>query len=193
MTIEEIYQIAFAVITSLGGGALLVLGFSSWLGKIWATRILEKERAKYQKDIEHYKNELGKLKIIALRYSGKQFELYNEFWEALCDLENVGDFLITEANDENLKRFVEQFNITSLQIKKSFLFIEKDHFDQLQVLLNNFKELQVGKEKLLEIREIGNKREVLKSILSNSIIQKNYKKLINEIGDDLKKQLKGVK
>ncbi|MBU4455137.1 hypothetical protein KJ586_01330 [Patescibacteria group bacterium] len=192
MTIKEICQIAAAVITSLGGGALLVLASSSWLGKIWADRILERERAKYQKDIEHYKNELDKLKIIALRYSSKQFELYNEFWEALCDMENVGDFLMTEASNENLKRFIEQFNITSLQIKKSFLFIEKSHFDQLQNLLNNFKKLQVGKEKLLEIREISGKKEVLKNILSNFIIQKNYKKLINEIGDNLKKQLKGM-
>jgi len=45
---EEIFQIALAIITSLGGSALLVLVFSSWPGKIWAVRILEKERAKYQ-------------------------------------------------------------------------------------------------------------------------------------------------
>jgi len=192
MTIKEIYQIAFAVITSLGGGAVLVFALSSWLGKIWATRILEKERAKYQKDIECYKDELDKIKIITLRYSGKQFELYNEFWTTLCDLENTGDLLINEASNENLKKFIKQFNSTSIQIKKSFLFIEKHHYDQLQNLLNNFRELQVGKEKLLEISEIGDKREMLKNILNNFEIQKNYKKLLNEIGDKLKQQLKGA-
>lgn len=191
MLIKEIWYTASAVIVSLGGGALLVLTFASWLGKIWATRILEKERAKYQKDLEGYKNDLDELKIIALRYSSKQFELYNEFWMALCDLENAGNCLMAEANNKNLKRFIEQFGITSLKIKKSFLFIEKNHFDQLQILLNNFRELRVGKEKLLEIRDIGNERDILKSILNNFIIQQNYKKLINKIGDDLKAQLKG--
>lgn len=190
MTVGEIYQTAFAVITSLGGGALLIFVFSSWLGKVWATRILEKEKVKYQKDIEYYKNELDKLKIITMRYSGKQFESYNEFWGALCDLENAGDILMTKANDRNLKRFIEQFNIASLQIKKSYLFIEKSHFDQLQDLLNNFKKLEVEKEKLLELINIGSKREILMSTLSNFIIQKNYRELIKEIGDDLKKQLK---
>ena len=135
---------------------------------------------------------LDKLKIITLRYFGKQFELYDKFWGTLCDLENVGDLLMIDASDKNLKKFIQQFNITSLQIQKSFLFIEKDHFNQLQNLLNNFKELQVGKEKLLEIREIGDKGEIVRSVLSNFTIHRNYKKLIKEIGDDLKKQLKGI-
>ena len=148
--------------------------------------------SKYQEDIESYKNDLDKLKTISLRYSGKQFELYNEFWGTLCDLENAGDLLIEEANDENLKKFIKQFNITSVQIKKAFLFIEKHHFEKLQNLLDNFKKLQVGKEKLLEIRKIGDKGEIVRSVLNNFIIHRNDKKLIKEIGDDLRKQLKGI-
>ncbi len=195
MLVEEIYQIAYAIIVSLGGGVIIVFAASSWLGKVWASRILERERVKHQKDIEHYKNELNELKIISLRYSGKQFELYNEFWGSLCDLENSGDFLITQTDDESLERFKKQFKVTSLQIKKSYLFIEKNHFNQLQNLLNNFKELQVGREKLLEMREIDkidDKRKILKNIVGNFITQQNSKKLINEIGSDLKKQLRGI-
>lgn len=60
MSTEDIWNIAGAVITSLGGGALLVAAFSSWLGKVWASRILEKDRAKYQSEIEILKSELNK-------------------------------------------------------------------------------------------------------------------------------------
>jgi len=60
MNTEDIWNIAGAVITSLGGGALLVAAFSSWLGKVWASRILEKDRAKYQSEIEILKSELNK-------------------------------------------------------------------------------------------------------------------------------------
>lgn len=60
MNIEDIWIIAAAVITSLGGGALIVAVFSSWLGKVWASRILEKDRAKYQAEIEILKSDLNK-------------------------------------------------------------------------------------------------------------------------------------
>lgn len=48
----EAYEVAQAVIASLGGGALIVIGCSTWLGKIWAKRILESDRNKYALDME---------------------------------------------------------------------------------------------------------------------------------------------
>lgn len=44
MTVDEVYKIGLAIITSLGGGALIIFAFSSWLGKVWASRILETEK-----------------------------------------------------------------------------------------------------------------------------------------------------
>ena len=39
---------------SLGGGAVIIFAFSSWLGKVWAVRILEKEKHELSKlTIEH--------------------------------------------------------------------------------------------------------------------------------------------
>ncbi len=60
MNIEDILKIAGAIITSLGGGALIVAAFSTWLGKVWASRILESDRAKYKAEIEILKSELSK-------------------------------------------------------------------------------------------------------------------------------------
>ena len=60
MNLEDIWKIAAAILTSLGGGALIVAAFSSWLGKVWANRILEKDRAKYQTEIEILKSDLNK-------------------------------------------------------------------------------------------------------------------------------------
>jgi len=56
-----IWSTAAAVIGSLGGGAVLVFAFSSWLGKVWATRIADAERARFSKDLEGYKHELQQL------------------------------------------------------------------------------------------------------------------------------------
>ena len=45
MNLEDIWKIA---------------AFSSWLGKVWASKILEKDRARYQSEIEILKSDLSK-------------------------------------------------------------------------------------------------------------------------------------
>lgn len=60
MDIDAIWNIAQAILLSLGGGAAIVFAFSTWLGKVWAERILEKDRAKYQREIELIKGDLNK-------------------------------------------------------------------------------------------------------------------------------------
>ena len=53
MTWEDAFRLSTAVLASLGGGVAVILGFSSWLGKIWASRILNKEKH----ELEKLKNE----------------------------------------------------------------------------------------------------------------------------------------
>ena len=75
MTPRDIFSLAAAIFGSLGGGAVLVLALSSWLGKVWANRILEGDKAKYAQaledlksrylqDIEKYKTSLKKSEFI---------------------------------------------------------------------------------------------------------------------------------
>jgi hypothetical protein len=47
MSFSHIFDVAAAVIVSLGGGAALVWGLSTVLGNVWAARILEQDRLKY--------------------------------------------------------------------------------------------------------------------------------------------------
>ncbi len=51
MQLTELFEISAAVLASLGGGGVIVLAFSSWLGKVWAARLMEKEKARYQKEL----------------------------------------------------------------------------------------------------------------------------------------------
>jgi hypothetical protein len=59
--VETIWHIAGAIIVSIGGASVLVVGLSSWLGKVWATRIADAERARLAKEVESYKSELQHL------------------------------------------------------------------------------------------------------------------------------------
>src|SRR5258708_24768683 len=58
MPLKVIWETAGAVLVSVGGGGAIVVALSSWLGKGWANRILEADRAKYAREIEQLKGEL---------------------------------------------------------------------------------------------------------------------------------------
>ena len=47
-----VWGVAGAIIASFGGASVILLATSTWLGKVWAAKILEKDRAKYSLEIE---------------------------------------------------------------------------------------------------------------------------------------------
>ena len=56
MQLLDILAIAGTVLFSIGGGTAIVFGFSSWLGKVWANRIMEKEKNEHTRELEFLKN-----------------------------------------------------------------------------------------------------------------------------------------
>lgn len=48
MNIDDILKIAGLILASFGGGAVIIIGLSSWLGNLWAKRILQSERAEFK-------------------------------------------------------------------------------------------------------------------------------------------------
>lgn len=58
MTLKDIFAVTTAGLAALGGGTAIVFGLSSWLGKVWASRIMEAEKAELSKSIETLKAEL---------------------------------------------------------------------------------------------------------------------------------------
>lgn len=92
----EILKLVGAVLFSLGGGGAIVFALSSWLGKVWASRILENEKKGHQLEIEKYKSELvlelnkinslneKAVHITKIQYD-KEFEIYQDIWEKLFD------------------------------------------------------------------------------------------------------------
>lgn len=60
MNTSDIWSITSAFLISLGGGAAIVIALSSWLGKLWATRILEQEKNALQRQYAKHQHELNK-------------------------------------------------------------------------------------------------------------------------------------
>lgn len=56
--IDNILKIAGAIIGSVGSASMIIIGLSSWLGKVWATRIYEKERNKHEQELKEFQTKL---------------------------------------------------------------------------------------------------------------------------------------
>ncbi len=60
MQAEDIINISNSILISLGGGAFIIFALSSWLGKVWANRLMTKERNEYAIELAKLRSELAK-------------------------------------------------------------------------------------------------------------------------------------
>lgn len=55
---DKVFEVALAILGSLGGGAIIIFGFSNWLGKVWADRLMQREKFQYAQDLEDLRQRL---------------------------------------------------------------------------------------------------------------------------------------
>jgi hypothetical protein len=131
MDYTEVSQVAAAVILALGGGGAIVAGMSSWLGRLWADKLLERERTSHAQLLEAHRREIELSFNAKNRVSEAEFEIYRQLWAEVTQLTFMGlgqrsgleRSLLSE--DEHLKRFrafqqaIRQFEV-SYQSHKPF-------------------------------------------------------------------------
>ncbi len=94
------FQLAAAIITSLGGGGAIVYGLSNYLGKIWADRALEKERHKYadmlqtaksglDKAANRYQVELDSLTLVHKLRTTEEFTRLGQLWKHMAIVQDT--------------------------------------------------------------------------------------------------------
>ncbi len=60
MDAKSLFELASAVLASLGGGIVIVYAFSNYIGKLWANRLMDNERAEHAKNLERLRNDLSR-------------------------------------------------------------------------------------------------------------------------------------
>jgi hypothetical protein len=201
MNIQDAIEIGSAAAISLGGGTLVVFSFSSWLGKVWAGRILETEKKTLQRELERHKSELSlqneKLKSKFLRYSESQFKTYNELWSSLCELEATCESLWNDANFDMVVRLGRDLAAAKMALRKSSILMEESHYNSLFTLFSRFSEFQFGKIRLLEIRKnIQEKSQISTADISfvvqgNANLKDEYMRLMEQIRLSFRAQIHG--
>jgi hypothetical protein len=174
MDLQNVIGVAMTLIMAFGGGAAIVMGAASWLGKQWAERLMEKDRAKHTmsmiemthehsqeleelrsrfvRELEFYRNELSRAAIHMERHNTHQFEIYSRIWTALYDFKLSADALWDEISPGYLVHFAQQLQNALDTTGKFSLYIEDGHYRELRSLLSTFANSEIGKQRLVELR-----------------------------------------
>ncbi len=127
MNFNEYLYAMGAYLTAIGSGGLLVFGLSSWLGKVWANRILAKERSKFQQMIEEHK-----VRFSALHE--KQAFLIAELYQHLRKLDygvRGVDFWLQFPSDD------EQHLFNACQKLSNAYVAAREHYESNQIYFNS--------------------------------------------------------
>lgn len=114
---NTVFQIITASTASFGVSAAIVFAMSSWLGKVWASRILEKERSILGVELEKTKRELDVLKETTLRFQNDKILTYRVVIEVVSKL--LASLDSHEAgrlkNEDAIKTF-DEFNEQRIRV-----------------------------------------------------------------------------
>lgn len=210
-TFQDFLSFTGSLLVSIGGASVVILGLSKWFGDFMASRLLQRQifrhekelediKSKYSSELEETKSELDKSKALFFRYSEKQFELYNALWKVLWDLKKKADELWELADPKELPNLSKKVSLVKEAINVNVLIIEEEHYEQLNKLVDKFEKFDFGKKQLVELRnksahqveEIGVDEHMVRQVIANNgLVKEEYDHLINELSKSFRKQIKG--
>jgi len=146
----EAFKIAQAILLSLGGGGLIVFLLSSFLGKIWAQRILQTEKYEHDKEIAAFKNKLEALaQVNSLNYKQK-IDLYKLVSNPIVEL-----VALLSKEDGLTKEAYYEFDRKRLHITAQLaLFAPQNVFEAFNSMIDYiYDSLDNGSYEFVEFRE----------------------------------------
>lgn len=132
MSWGEIMKLVGSIFFSIGGATFVIFGISKWFGDFLSKKLLDnynnkhsKElegiKGKYSKELEEVKSALEKAKSQFLRYSERQFDLYNDLWRVLLYTKLQADELWENAIPVKIPSFSEQIKLTKTAINCEYV------------------------------------------------------------------------
>lgn len=170
---DLVWSIASAIIVSFGGSAAILLCCSAWLGKVWANRIMQDEKAKHDIELSKFKiqltnlnsQEIEKLKtdleIIKNQHNRglhEKLEMYRLVVNVIADV--LGDFdksrfleqpLELPKMDNFNRRRIQIYGYLALMSPQSLMDANNAFFDHLLMVANESEPYE-----WIRIRNLGN-------------------------------------
>lgn len=121
----DAFETAFAVIAAMGGGGFIVLGLSSWIGKLWAERLMARDREVHAETLERLRYDLARefdaMKDVLVR----RRELYDRTVRAM----RVFLAATRGASDEEKRAFLAAYDTCFLWASDDVLQVLRDFID----------------------------------------------------------------
>ncbi len=167
---------------------------------------LEEAKAKLskqnQKELDYLKIKLEAeydiIKAKSFSYSERQFELYNEVWVALCDLEASVKNLWKHANIENFKDLQKQLKESRTKLRHGALIIDHELYMEIDSAMEEFESFKFEKALLTTLRDQKEQNqklilenEIKKMISKNEIIKNKLFGHLHQIQRELRRQIFG--
>ena len=108
MKLSEILQVSAAILASLGGAAAIILGFSSWLGKIWAERIVADAKAKHESVLAELRTNLDIYKSAYLKQHDDKLNSYRQAIDVVTDF--LADLNLAQVGHRPEGNALDRFN-----------------------------------------------------------------------------------
>jgi hypothetical protein len=121
MQLSEIWAISGTILASIGGGTAIVFGFSSWLGKVWANRLMEKEKNEHSRELEFLRNKFYK-ETESYKIKLKKSELiFEKQFEAASELVALQRSFVPEINFPHMdwEDVLDHYACSSEKIEKA--------------------------------------------------------------------------
>lgn len=200
-SMSDLSQMILEILGAVGVAGVILFGLSSWLGNVWASRILAREQAKYDEALHRttakYDQHLEIARAAINRYSESQFSRYGELWQSLCDLRAAGDDLWESATPDKVKKFAKQIKETRTSIHKGALILSEEHYRGLLEALESFDQFSLGKTNLVDLRRHPNRQDydeysIQELIRHNGQLRNDYTHKLDQLRQHLKRQIGGI-
>lgn len=172
MNIDDILKLAAAIITSIGGSAVIIVAISKWFGEILAQKLLSDIGHRHEKDIEQYKFNLQNMSVefsallnhsveVTKKQYDMEIEIYKNIWNALFDVYNclsyIDDFVNPSGSDseEYIRRLVQHYSDFSQKVNILKREIDSTAPFYKESVYNNLCKLKDICFELLDILEKG--------------------------------------
>lgn len=152
---QEVLAVGASIIASLGGAGIIIFALSGWLGKVWAERVMETERAAHAARLEELRAEL---------YQKNQAEIES----IKADL--------TSNNHRKLTSFHERLAIYKVVVDMfaEFLFDIQAHFI-------SDRQIPISHEKIIEFEKLRMRTFGYLALLASQDVINAHEKLVELI------------
>lgn len=176
----------------------MAVGLFTFLGKVWASRITESEKASHLKEIERLKSALEQSREDAKRLLDARFQLYTDVWSKLEDVRMIGDRLWQRVSEHDLCAFFDALTAANVAVGRGRIILHATHYAKLKQLLAVFAQYDVGKQTLQNLKSADEVRRLYNpgwdqmihgQIEANRQNREEYSKLLDEILEEFQSQL----